>query len=220
MYAIRSYYGPVAEFRGTLDLTATGGRRWNAETQEVANYLPEWSRARYDKFSNFQQIVNGFGKYLHKLEKTIDLQTSNYFVQTSNMNELANVYKVQLDGSFEFKSNVKGDGEEYIVPPEVIARDNITIFSPEPSSSNSIDDFYYDTLPTRVESSKIKLDSLTLLDNTLIHKTRRVVNVFTPYDSVITSYSIHYTKLYDLCLNSSFGRNTINSTDNGSKSSI
>jgi len=156
-----------------------------SETQEVANYLPEWSRARYDKFSNFQQIVNGFGKYLHKLEKTIDLQTSNYFVQTSNMNELANVYKVQLDGSFEFKSNVKGDGEEYIVPPEVIARDNITIFSPEPSSSNSIDDFYYDTLPTRVESSKIKLDSLTLLDNTLIHKTRRVVNVFTPYDSYI-----------------------------------
>lgn len=40
---------------------------YSEQAQALANYLPEWARGRFDKYSNFQQLVNPSSHFLGEI---------------------------------------------------------------------------------------------------------------------------------------------------------
>lgn len=141
---------------------------YHYQTQAYANYLPSWARARYDKYSNFQQYLNSVGKYIQEIEDFLFKQTSNYYVQTSNLNELATLYKISLGGNFSFQTTVLDDGTRLQIPPDVSAIKEITKFHPVAEFQNDLKTFYYEKLPTRIESTKFTVSSLEILSQSPI----------------------------------------------------
>lgn len=138
---------------------------YSSNTQELANYLPDWAKARYDKFSNFQQMVNPAGVFLEEIDNKIQYDLSNSFVQTANYNELSTLYKVEMGASYDFKTTILDDGTSLQVPPDVAGKLNISILYPNAEFSNDIKAVYYNKLPTRIETEREKLG-----DNVIISK--------------------------------------------------
>lgn len=139
-----------------------------SDTQALADYLPEWARGRYDKFSNFQQLINPSSKYLNEINRALSVQPLNYFVQSSNLNELATLYKVELSSGYKFQEIVLDDGTRLQVPPDITALKDITKFYPLPGFNNDIKEFFYKKLPDRLDEEKINISSLTIHPRTLI----------------------------------------------------
>jgi len=140
---------------------------YNQQTQAVANYLPDWTKARYDKYSNFQQLINPSCKFLQEVEDSLFKQTASYFVQSSNMNQLGTLYKVELGGDFEFQTTVLDDGTSLQIPPDVNAIKEITKYNPPVEFQNNIESFFYDKLPTRLDESKFSISDLVIKAKTL-----------------------------------------------------
>jgi uncharacterized protein YcgL (UPF0745 family) len=132
---------------------------YSTKTQELANYMPSWAKARYDKYSNFQQIMNPAGNFVEEVDNKIQNDLANYFLQTANYNELSLLHQVEVGGDFEFQTVVLDDGTNLNIPPEVKAKEGITYFYPVSEFSNSIKDFYYNKLPDRIDEHKITLTS-------------------------------------------------------------
>jgi hypothetical protein len=128
-------------------------------TQGLSNNTPEWARSRYDKFSNFQQLMNPIGGIFEDLDYNLVAQLSGYYPQTSNLNELSKLYKVELKEDYTFNNITLDDGTRLQVPPEIYGIQGITKFDIHAEFNNTIDDFYTLKLPTRLNSEKIKLDS-------------------------------------------------------------
>jgi hypothetical protein len=124
------------------------------QTQAVANYTPEWAKARYDKYSNMQQFVNAPGKFLQEIEDSLFKQTSSYYVQTSDLNNLATLHKVELGGDFEFQTTVLDDGTRLQIPPEIEAIKDITKYEPMAEFRNDVKSFFYENLPSRIDETK------------------------------------------------------------------
>jgi len=152
---------------------------YHPQTQAVANYTPEWAKARYDKYSNMQQFVNAPGKFLQDIEDSLFKQTSSYYVQTSNLNDLATLHKVELGGDFEFQTTVLDDGTRLQIPPEIEAIKEITKYEPMAEFRNDVKSFFYENLPSRIDETKAVIadmivqaktagtDALVNLDKTL-----------------------------------------------------
>lgn len=130
---------------------------YSVSTQELANYLPDWTKARYDKFSNFQQITNPAGNIIEEIDNKIQNDFANSFVQTANYNELSTLYKVEIGSNFNFKTTILDDGTSLQVPPDVQSRLNISLLYPNAEFLNDIKNVYYKKLPTRIETEKEKL---------------------------------------------------------------
>jgi len=140
---------------------------YSQQTQLLANYTPSWSRSRYDKFSNFQQIVNPTGTYIEEFENLLYKQAASYYLQTANINELATLYGIELGGDFEFDNITLDDGTKLQVPPEVYGIKEITKYDILSEFKNDIKNFYYDKLPTRLDETKINLTSEILHTGTI-----------------------------------------------------
>lgn len=146
------------------------------QTQAFANYTPEWARSRYDKYSNFQQLINPSCRFMQEMQDSLYAQTSSYYVQTSNLNELATLYKVELGGDFEFQTIVLDDGTRLQIPPEVSTIKDITKYEPNAEYTNDIKDFYYNKLPSRLDETKIKIDTLLIYPKTLATEKKIILN--------------------------------------------
>ncbi len=57
-------------------------------TQRLANYLPPWSRARTDLFSNFQQMMNPVGNIFEDIFTQLTHGARNSFVQTADIESM------------------------------------------------------------------------------------------------------------------------------------
>lgn len=132
---------------------------YSTNTQGLANYMPTWAKGRYDKYSNFQQILNPAGLVLEDIDKKIQGDLSNYFLQTANYNELSLLHQVKVGGDFEFKTVILDDGTSLNVPPEAVAKSGITNFYPMAEFTNSVKDFYYTKLADRIDETKVSLES-------------------------------------------------------------
>ena len=132
---------------------------YSDRAQAIANYFPEWSKSRYDRNSVLQQIVNPFGEALEEIQRKIALQHRGCFVQTANLNELSNVSKVELNKDYVFQSIVGQDGEAFFIQPEIVGIKDLTRYDLTVSQMNSINDLYYNSLPTRISTKKMALSS-------------------------------------------------------------
>jgi hypothetical protein len=150
---------------------------YNATTQQLANYLPDWSKARYDKFSNFQQFLNPIAGVLERVDNKIVNDFLNTFPKTSNYNEMSLLHKVELSNGVDLNVVTTEDGSSLIVPPEIIATDGITKFYPKPEFNNDINSFYYNKLPDRLDGTKIKLSSNEIVSRRPIGNTKNIINV-------------------------------------------
>jgi len=133
------------------------------QTQSAANYAPIWSKARYDKYSNFQQLVNAPSEFLQEIENSLFKQTASHYVQTTNLNDLSTLYKVELGGDFNFQTTVLDDGTTLQIPPDITATQEITKFNPTAEFQNDIKSFYHNKTPTRLDEEKIDITDLTIV---------------------------------------------------------
>lgn len=135
---------------------------YSSVSQQLANFLPEWSKARYDKFSVFQQAINPAASFLELIDNKIQFDFLNSFIQTANYNELANLYKIEFGANTDFKTTILNDGTSLQVPPKISALLNITKIYPTAEFNNDLKSIFYNKLPTRIEAEKIKLNNVFL----------------------------------------------------------
>jgi len=132
---------------------------YSSGSQYLANFLPEWSRARYDQFSVFQQIVNPAASLLEQIDNKIQADFLNMFIQTANYNELSNFHKVEFGSSLIFNTKILDDGTSLQTPPKISALINITKVYPTAEFGNDLKSVFYNKLPTRLEGFNIKLEN-------------------------------------------------------------
>lgn len=140
-------------------------------TQGLANYFPEWSKTRFDKFSNFQQLVNPLGEDLEKIQDFVTEQGANNYIQTTDLNQLAVMEKVELGKDFSITSTLNEDGSLFYVQPEITAIQDITRYDLFTEVDNTISEFYYNKLPTRLGTNR------TLISDNVIHSTTKATEV-------------------------------------------
>lgn len=145
-------------------------------TQGLANYFPEWSKARYDKFSNVQQLLNPIGARLEGIQDFVTEQGLNNFIQTANLNELSVLHRVELGKDFEIKSNLNEDGSLFFVQPEISAIQEVTRYDLFTDQNNDIRSFYYDKLPTRIGTERINVSQNRLFGPVVANEIKQYVN--------------------------------------------
>lgn len=121
-------------------------------TQQMANKLPDWSKARYDKYSNFQQLLNPLGENLEKIQDLIHKTFQSNTIQTANLKELPFLFKYELNKDFEFQNFFNQDGSTYFVQPDITGIQGITRFDLFTSEENTLNSLYYGKLPTRIDT--------------------------------------------------------------------
>lgn len=135
---------------------------YHSQTQAIANFIPAWAKARYDKYSNLQQLTNAPAKFLQEIEDSLFKQTSDYYIQTSNLNDLSTLYKVFLGGDFKFQTTILDDGTRLQIPPEITAIKDVTKYEPMAEFKNDIKSFFHNKLPTRLDETKITITDLVI----------------------------------------------------------
>lgn len=149
---------------------------YSTMTQAMGNYFPEWSKTRYDKFSNVQQLLNPLGEYLEQTSDFLSKQKSNTFIQTCNLNELSVLHRIELGGDYPIKSIVAESGESYFVQPEIRAIDGITEFDLFAEPENSFQSFYYNKLPTRIDNEREVVQEDIIIENLELGALKKEIN--------------------------------------------
>jgi len=119
-------------------------------TQRIANRIPDWADGRQYKHSFFQQMLNPSASMLEELFKYAADGVRNSYLATANLDILDILYTVQLPSNFEFVRDPNSFESETYVAPVVLAKENGTDIVVEMTESNTIEDFYYNSVPTRV----------------------------------------------------------------------
>lgn len=145
-------------------------------TQSMANKLPEWAKGRYDKYSNFQQILNPIGEILEKTQDFIDKTYQANFLQTANLKELSCLYKYELEKNFEFKNFLNQDGSLFFVQPEISGIQGITRFDLFASENNDIKSLYYEKIPTRINVDQVYVSDNVIFQKTIALNTKHEIN--------------------------------------------
>ena len=172
-------------------------------TQAMANYFPEWSKTKFDQFSTVQQLLNPIGEGLERTLDFITKQRKNNFIQTCNLNELSSVFQIELGKDYPVISSVAQSGETFYVQPEIKAVKDITQYELFADQSNSIEAFYYNRLPTRINASRkiiknptIIIDEpVTTLGVTLDHEMEDVSKVYVSFKWVDNSSYVENEKI-------------------------
>lgn len=141
---------------------------YSSMTQSVANYFPEWSKTRFDKYSNIQQLVNPLGNNLELVSDFLRKQNANTFIQTCNLNELSVLHKIELGRDYPIKQLVAESGDSYFVQPEIKAIQDITEYDLFAKPENSFKEFYYNQLPTRIDNERDQLDQVSIVEDVII----------------------------------------------------
>lgn len=139
---------------------------YSDHTQSMANKLPDWARGRYDKYSNFQQLLNPLGEVLEKTDDVISKTFQANSIQTVNLKELSHLYRYELDKDFEFKSFFNQDGSVFYVQPDISGIQGITRFDLFTTEENTLNSLYYGKVPTRINTKQ-----KVITDNTIVYET-------------------------------------------------
>lgn len=141
---------------------------YSDQTQSMANKLPEWSRARFDKYSNFQQLLNPIGEYLEKSQTLADKIYQGSLIQTVDLKELPFLYKYELDKNFEFQNFFNQDGSTFFIQPEISGIQGITRFDLLTTEDNGLKSLYQDKTPTRINTKQIYVGDNVVVPETVI----------------------------------------------------
>lgn len=140
---------------------------YSYETQNLANKLPDWSKARSDKYSNFQQLLNPIGEILEKQKDMLDKVALATNIYSVNLKELPYLYKYELSKDFEFKNFLNQDGSTYFVQPDISGIQGITRFDLFTEEENTLSSLYYNKIPTRIDTNQVYIDDNILLYDTI-----------------------------------------------------
>lgn len=127
-------------------------------TQALANKLPDWAKGRYDKYSNFQQLLNPLGEVLEKNQDFINKLYQANLIQTVDLKELPYLFKYELDKNFEFENFFNQDGSMFYVQPNITGVQGITRFDLFTTEDNTLKSLYYTKLPTRIDTDQIRVN--------------------------------------------------------------
>jgi hypothetical protein len=149
---------------------------YSDHTQSMANKLPEWSKARFDKYSNFQQLLNPIGEVLEKTQDAIDKVFRNNLIQTVNLQEIPYLFKYELDKNFEFQNFFNQDGSMYYVQPNISGIQGITRHDLFTTEENTLKSFGLSKLPTRLNTNQIFISNNVLFDESPINDLKIDIN--------------------------------------------
>lgn len=142
---------------------------YSQSTQELANYLPEEMKGRYDKYSTYQQLLNVNGVLVESCDLYLTQQLGAYYIQTTSMADLANMFQVSLPSTFSFTSLLQNDGSLLFEPPPILGFIDYTQFMVGSTYENNLFSFYYNALPTRLTlAEEPAFGSTTILSTTPI----------------------------------------------------
>ena len=151
-------------------------------TQSMANFFPEWSKSRYDKFSNTQQLLNPIGNQLETISDFLARQNKNTFIQTCNLNELGTLFRVELGKDYPVQSAVSEAGETFYVQPDIRAIQEITEYDLFADQENSMKSSFKGKLPTRLGSERSIVENPVIISDLKLTNLAQPVN-FTMEDS-------------------------------------
>jgi hypothetical protein len=137
-------------------------------SQSIANKMPEWSKARFDKYSNFQQLVNPLAEILEKKQDHIDKVYRGNLIQTLDLNQLPYLFKYELDKNYEFKTFLNQDGSSLFVQPDISGIQGITRFDLFAPENNDLKTLYYLKTPTRINTKQDFVNNNVIFEIELI----------------------------------------------------
>lgn len=149
---------------------------YSDHTQSMANKLPDWAKGRYDKYSNFQQLLNPLGEILEKNQDLINKLYQANLIQTVDLKELPYLFKYELDKNFEFQSFFNQDGSTFFVQPEISAIQGITRFDLFTTEENNLKSLYYSKIPTRIDTDQVHVSSNVIVPETQATNLKYEVN--------------------------------------------
>lgn len=146
-------------------------------TQSMANKLPDWTKARSDKYSNFQQLLNPIGEKLEQTQDMIDKVFQSNTIQTVDLKELPYLYKYELSKDYQFQSFFNQDGSTFYVQPEISGIQGITRFDLFADQENNLKSLYYNKIPTRIDTKQLYINDNVLVYETLAQELKINLNV-------------------------------------------
>lgn len=121
-------------------------------TQKISNYMPLWSRARIDRQSNFQQLVNPMCIEFEDTIRKGNLALRGRFINTCSLAEMDIVYETRLPKNFEFQYDTGDFSAPRLIDPNI----NVEINFGDPQTQiyiaegNSIENFWQNAIPSRI----------------------------------------------------------------------
>ena len=165
----RSTFG-ITEFYGENSVTGVdeGLRYYSYTAQKIANYFPSWTQARQNRQSLFQQFVNAMTSQLDDAMLSTKVALDGLFVSTVSLDEIDLIYETRLDKNFEFQYDTTDFRLPKFIPPYIYADIGVGPFTVPIAEGNSIENFWYRAVPTRVTQQTGSLAYASVLDPTSI----------------------------------------------------
>ena len=139
-------------------------------TQKLANYMPGWSRARKDRQSFFQQLMGAPASELDDIIRKAKVSLKGRFLNTVSLSEVDILYETRLGQSFELQYDTSDFRIPKLLHPDinVVINDGDSQTQIDIASTNSIEDFWYDSIPTRLTVDASTLSYQSVLDESEI----------------------------------------------------
>lgn len=141
---------------------------YSDHTQSMANKLPDWAKGRFDKYSNFQQLLNPIGEMLEQTQDLVNKVYQGSLIQTSNLKELSCLYKYEIDKNYEFQSFFNQDGSTFFVQPNISGTQGITRFDLFTTEENNLKALYSGAIPTRINTDQVFISDNVIFPETTI----------------------------------------------------
>ena len=141
--------------------------KYSVFSQLMANEFPDWTEARQNKYSAFQQLINPIANKIEDLYNQINQNSGNFLPQTLDPNTLDIINFIDLDFDYVFKQYKNTTGQVYYAPPLVKGIDGDDIVSITLSGTNSVDDLNRE-LPNRIDFTEEDFSGNIVLNSTLL----------------------------------------------------
>jgi hypothetical protein len=127
-------------------------------TQEMANVFPPYTRVRQDDQSVGYTLLNTLAKPMDKMDKSVHTMRKNFYLSTVNLDEIDLLYRIILPRTFEFDEEDDDPLTNVPTPPTVVGNPDTDAYTVTLADGNSLENFWYKSLPNRVEVADIQSD--------------------------------------------------------------
>jgi len=117
-------------------------------TQDIANNFPAWMHLRQNPRSIGQQLIDSVAVNLESIAKDVEYNIKSKFINTAPVDEVDILYRIKVPSNLDL-TNASASGVRCIAAPSGCSPSGVSqIWVQEVVS---LDNFYYNTLPTRLE---------------------------------------------------------------------
>lgn len=127
----------------------------NKATRELVNIFPAYTKMRSNEQSVGYLLLNSFASPMDYMTESLNTMQKNIYLSTRNLDEIDILHRVSLPTTFDFTYETDDPLNPQVVAPTVSGYANGTWYLVTPSDLNTIRDFWYEAIPTRVSLSEI-----------------------------------------------------------------